>query len=229
MEVPGRKTSSDQMAASARHTSVLCQPCVHDGKQVPAKSYCTDCKEYLCKQCCDYQKKFTVLRQHKLSDIGDTHVSTRKKQGSKPTINCKLHPDKLIEFYCRKHNVTVCGACAVIDHMSCQPQYIPDISLDYKHIKVFKDYNTHLESLLKSVTHFLQYAENSIKGTMENGQRHIAEIKRYREEINQYLDRKEKELEDEIDKLRNADLKKLHKKRVSLMNIRETLPRLNPT
>ena len=36
-------------------------------------------------------------------------------------------------------------------------------------------------------------------------------------------------MEDEIDKLRNADLKKLHKKRVSLMNIRETLPRLNPT
>ena len=209
MEVPGKKASRDQVMASAQYTPVTCQPCGRSSKQVPAKSYCNDCKEYLCNQCCNDHMKFAVLMHHRLSDISDTHVATRNNQGSKPTINCKLHTDKLVEFYCRKHNVTACGACVVLDHVSCRSEYIPDISLDYKNSDNFLHINNNLERLVKHVTEFIQGTEDSIKRTKENSQHLIADIKRYRKEINQYLDRKEKELEDKTDKLQNADLKKL--------------------
>ena len=174
MEVPGKKASSDQKAATAAWTSLSCQP-----------SGDPDILSYK----------------------ADTHIATKKKQGSKPTMHCKLQTDKLLEFYCRKHNVTACGTCVVIDHVSCQSEYIPDISLDYS--DVFNDYHTDLEGLIKHVTKFLKYTEENIKRTKENGQHLVADFKRHRQEINHYLDRKEKDLKAEADKLQNGDLNQL--------------------
>ena len=115
----------------------------------------------------------------------------------------------MVEFYCRKHNVAACGACVVIDHTSCQPEYIPDISLEYQTNADFRDFLTNKERLLKHVTEFLLCTEADVKRTKENGQHLITDFKRYREDIKKYLDRKEKELEAETEQQKKDDLSKL--------------------
>ena len=210
MEVPGRKTSRDQKLASDQDDPVYCQPCGKTGKHIRAKSHCSDCQEDLCKQCCDYHKQLKVLESHKLTDISDGKDTTRRKQGSVPTIICRVHTDELIKFYCRIHKVTACAACAVQNHVTCKPEYIPDISLGYKDGSDYTQLNTDIDTLLKKVTGFLKCTEENIKKTDDNGRDLVSEIRKCRQELNQYLDKKEKELIQETEKRRQNDIKSLH-------------------
>ena len=63
-----------------------------------------------------------------LSDA--THTLKFPKEESKSISQpLPVKSTKLVEFYCRVHTVSGCGA---LDHVSCKAEYIPDISLEYK-------------------------------------------------------------------------------------------------
>ena len=210
MEVPLRVDSQEQLAASDQHDSICCQPCSRSNKQLPAKSYCMDCSEYLCRSCGDYHTTLKALTQHRLSDVLDSEVWGRHNARRTPTLTCKAHPDELLKYYCPDQKVTSCGACVILSRPTCTPEYIPDISVGYKDSNQFRDFEANFNSLLEKVAAFLRCTEDNILKTTTNGQQLIDEIRRNREEINQYLLRKEKEIIAETEKLLDEDLHTLY-------------------
>lgn len=223
MEVPGRIATKDQQTASTEHVLAFCQPCGRSNKQAAATKYCDDCHEYLCRSCCDDHSKFAVLSHHSLTNVANRAANTKKKQGSKPTVTCKLHTEKLVEFYCRIHNVTACGTCAVLNHTSCKPEYIPDISLGYQGSNEYKGLQDDLDILLTNISSLLDSVKNNLQKTNQNARKIIAEIKAYREEIKTYLAKKEKELVAEVEKMENQDTVSLSKEQSQCNDLKSEL------
>ena len=112
----------------------------------------------------------------------------------------------MFKFYCRTHNVTACAVCAVQNHVTCKLDYIPDISLGYKDSSAYTRLKAGLNTRLQDVADFLKCTEENIQKTEDNGRDLIAEIRHCRHQLNHYLDKKETELIQEIEKQKQNDL-----------------------
>ena len=74
-------------------------------KQRIAVSKCLDCAKLLCKTCVDLHKKTKVTQEHSLFD---TEVEKE--------IECKVHADEVVRFYCEPCEVCVCVVCTFQEH-----------------------------------------------------------------------------------------------------------------
>ncbi|XP_052817811.1 transcription intermediary factor 1-alpha-like isoform X1 [Mya arenaria] len=211
MEVSGKRRDPDLDKGSADAT-VYCQPCGEGGKRAVAKGFCQTCEEYMCDPCIEAHKRFKVSRNHimlskdkmpsfypstKQSDIGDTEY-------------CKKHPKEMIKFYCPTHGDLGCGDCVVLDHRSCKVDYIADVAKDFVIGNEFKE----LGPSIKRTDDFLSGSISNVSELLdevENQSKHeIARLRKFRAEINTYLDRREKELLDNIRKVKIDDEKVLN-------------------
>lgn len=61
--------TSSLLDGSDEVKSIQCEPCQSEGNSLEAEKYCTDCKEYLCGQCCKHHFKFKAFKHHKVQDV----------------------------------------------------------------------------------------------------------------------------------------------------------------
>ncbi|XP_052817876.1 E3 ubiquitin-protein ligase TRIM71-like [Mya arenaria] len=210
MEVSGRKRDPDFDKGST-DTTVYCQPCKEEGKRAIAQEFCQTCEEYMCDPCIKAHKKFKMSRNHimlskdkmpsfypstKQSDIGDTEY-------------CKNHPKEIIKFYCPTHGDLGCADCVVLNHRSCKVDYIADVAKDFVIGNDFKE----LEPSIKRAEDLLSGSisnVNELLDEVENqSDNEIARLRKFRGEINTYLDRREKELLDNIRKMKTDNQNEL--------------------
>ena len=69
---------------------------------------CLDCVKLLCKDCAETHRRTKVTRGHSLVDV----------VGCTPglDVQCRLHRDELVRFYCEPCDVCVCILCTFHDH-----------------------------------------------------------------------------------------------------------------
>ncbi|XP_052815492.1 E3 ubiquitin-protein ligase TRIM33-like [Mya arenaria] len=206
MEVPGKKRDPDFDKGSTGAT-VFCQPCGEGSKRAVAQGYCQTCEEYMCAPCVEYHKRLKMSRNHILlsKDKMPSFYPSTKKSAIADMDYCNHHPKKMIKFYCPTHGDLGCGDCVVLNHRSCKVDYIAEVAQEFVIGKEFRE----LEPSIKQAKDLLSGLICNVKeifGGVENQSKvEIDKLRKFRAEINTYLDRCEKELLDNIEKVKTED------------------------
>ncbi|KAL3881505.1 hypothetical protein ACJMK2_027937 [Sinanodonta woodiana] len=109
-------------AKEITHKQVNCNPCHREGKETQGSSFCSTCEEYLCKQCCEFHKKFKTSMDHTIleeSEVGKLNTKdTHQGDASEHILRCSIH-DSNLEYVCGTHKTLCCSNCALDHHRQC--------------------------------------------------------------------------------------------------------------
>lgn len=143
-----------------------------------------------------------IYQKVRMRDQPDGHDSpSSAKPGSGGVCACEMN--RVVDFYCQKHAVAVCGVCAYKDHKSCSAGYLPDIAVRYKESPDLQDLTNTLELLENRTTKCLNIATHNFNTVKESSDSAIEDIRKFRAEIDRYLD----EMQEEVLILTNKVLK----------------------
>jgi hypothetical protein len=98
----------------------VCDPCLERNKTVHAEKYCSECEEKLCAECTESHRGFKAFKSHHVIDLSS--VGARILPTSK--INCEIHTDVQIDYFCSQHDAVCCRACIPDSHRSCETVYL---------------------------------------------------------------------------------------------------------
>ncbi|XP_045198981.2 uncharacterized protein LOC123553305 [Mercenaria mercenaria] len=220
MAVPGKKMpktfSSSSTMGSDEDLKVFCQPCDRDGPRLPAHGYCVDCREHLCETCFIVHKRHTLSRHHTLLDKNSmpqsiSSVSVHPTQPDNFTKPCPKHAKEIIKFYCQNHKALLCSVCVTLEHTatSCKVNYIPDISCQVINSKEHQD----ILKAMDNVTEQCHKKSEDVKKITAKSNSSLtdvlADIKKFRTEINQRLDELERQAEDAAKTIQKENNKNL--------------------
>ncbi|XP_052773023.1 E3 ubiquitin-protein ligase TRIM33-like isoform X2 [Mya arenaria] len=161
----------------------------------------------MCAPCIECHKILKVSRNHVLlsKDRMPSYYPSTKQSAIADTEYCKKHPKEVIQFYCLTHGDLGCGDCVVPDHRSCKVDYIADVAKEFIIENEFKE----LEPSIRQAEDLLSRYISNVKGLfgeVENQTKdEMDKLRKFRAEINTYLDRREKELLDNLHKVKNED------------------------
>ena len=94
----------------------ICDPCIEEGKNSTAVKYCSDVEEKLCGECSGFHLRFKKFKSHHVIDL--SLIGSRIPTSSK--INCEIHTDIQIDYFCSQHDVVCCRACLPESHRTCE-------------------------------------------------------------------------------------------------------------
>ncbi|XP_045216928.2 tripartite motif-containing protein 45-like [Mercenaria mercenaria] len=209
-------TFSSSTKGSDEDQKVYCQPCDLDGPRLPAHGYCVDCKEHLCENCFTVHKKQRPSRHHTLLDKNSMPqtISSVSLHGSQPdnlTKPCPKHMKEMIKFYCQNHETLLCSVCVTLEHTgtSCKVNYIPNISGQVinskEHQDILKAMDTITEKCRKKSEDVKKITAKSTSSLTDV----LADIKKFRKEINKRLDELEKQAENAAKTIQQENNKNL--------------------
>ncbi|XP_060591997.1 uncharacterized protein LOC132746764 [Ruditapes philippinarum] len=204
MEVPGKqkpKKTFSVSRGSAEDFLLFCIPCDRDGARVPAKGYCSTCKEHLCDTCYKHHKKQTPSRHHILLDQDSMPTTPSVPIVKDEFDSCDDHEDEKLKFYCKVHDIVVCSVCVTLNHRLCNVEYIPKLS---KHILDSGELNeimAEIKALEDSYKSHIKRVKDEMNAISQNHDGVIKAIHHFRKEINTRLEEMEKYVVKEADNI----------------------------
>ncbi|XP_060573182.1 transcription intermediary factor 1-beta-like [Ruditapes philippinarum] len=202
MEVSGRKGSSDIIRS--------CQPCKGDGDIVQAEGYCENCNEFICSSCIKAHRKLAGTKNHVIKSK-DEMLTVLSSQSDPCTELCDVHKTEIVKIYCQDHNSVGCGDCTVLEHTSCKVQLVSDVSCNYDNGDELVQLKHSIDHLMKNLDSCKQEIKCSLVTADEIKITILKEIKTFRKEMNNYLDRVEIDLIQEVEKISASDIAKQQK------------------
>ena len=168
-------------------------------------AYCHTCSDYLCEECLKAHKRLKAVRDHKTVNI--TPGKDIKPQ-SKKSYLCSVHPDKLLELYCKSCKSLACLLCFVGLHNG------HDIgSIDSK---ARQEVEQSINNLMKATNSNLKEFNDSFKyvSAIEKEKTEApislkAQVDKKVDFLIQQLEARRKELHKKIDDACTKDLKEL--------------------
>ncbi|XP_053386997.1 transcription intermediary factor 1-alpha-like [Mercenaria mercenaria] len=192
MEVSGK-------LAEERESLKLCEHCQFVNITTKANGICRECEEYMCDTCFRNHLKGKRNRNHELIDMNDPDISAWKS--AEDVEKCKQHDNEAIKFYCRKHEFVGCGDCIILEHSTCKPEYIKDLSKNVQENENFINLMRKIEQLEhenKANYENVQKNRKNCKGMHEEV---LTKIRKFRTDINIYLDKAEADIISEMKQL----------------------------
>ncbi|XP_060589386.1 uncharacterized protein LOC132744643 [Ruditapes philippinarum] len=228
MEVPGKTRDRVQGLTSSLGSSkchgMLCQPCKADGESLEADGFCQNCQEYLCKTCIKYHRKVTVSKHHTILDKANMPKKVEPQTVKQLcTSTCNKHKLEIIKYFCRDHDTVGCGNCLFIDHKACQVEFIPDIADEFVNGEEYKAILVKLEKLQTKVDSKIMATGTDQKVCAEEFVSAVQEIKRFRKEIEDYLNKMEQSILKECERLRKGNESAITKNECLLITIKSEL------
>ncbi|XP_060604361.1 uncharacterized protein LOC132757173 [Ruditapes philippinarum] len=201
MEVIGRKNSDTN--------SVICKHCADENKRVPANGLCRECEEHMCIACFGNHKKYKVCKDHALIDI-DSKVEDEKTETEDDAfVPCPQHMKEQLKFYCTCHDDVGCGDCMVLNHKSCNVEYIADVARAFKDSETFKDIvkqvgacQTEVDKCDKSIEHNKTLVHDTHEGF-------LAGLKSFRDELKLKLEQLEAVLLEKANAVKERETKRM--------------------
>ncbi|XP_060606824.1 uncharacterized protein LOC132759118 [Ruditapes philippinarum] len=193
MEVSGRK-----------ETSISCQPCQRDGDTVQADGYCENCNEFICSSCIKAHRKLATTKNHviKLKD----EMPTYQTKSDPCTELCDVHVNEIVKFYCQEHDSVGCGDCMVLQHTSCKVQLVSDVSSNYDNSIDLVCIKHRIDNLGENLASCKEEIKCSLKTADEIKAEVVKEIKLFRKEMDDYLDKMEAEVLQKVDEVNDRDV-----------------------
>ncbi|XP_060562103.1 uncharacterized protein LOC132721753 [Ruditapes philippinarum] len=214
---------------------VSCSMCKNQGKNAEGDKYCEDCKDYFCVSCVKVHSKVPLCAGHKVLDKSQVKSRSRKSLPRAPTERCDRHSHKHIDMYCQFHDNVGCLTCMAVDHRLCKNIfYIPEFIQNNTYKVASREIQTKLKALdttlEKQAYRFQQDKQRLLMRKAEI----LADIRKFRQEINDHIDKLEKssinEIEDKVkyleDKIEDG-LKQLQTKKSMVTSAKDKFASTN--
>ncbi|XP_053389774.1 uncharacterized protein LOC123566619 [Mercenaria mercenaria] len=163
-------------------------------------------------------------------------ASVHPSQPDNLTKPCPKHMKEMMKFYCQNHKELLCSVCVTLEHTgtSCKVNYIPDISGQVINSKEHQDILKTMDTIIEQCCNKYEDVKKITAKSNSSLTDVLADIKKFRKEINQKLDELKKQAEDAakaIQQENNNNLKRVettcHDVTESLKASSETIKHLN--
>ncbi|XP_052781796.1 uncharacterized protein LOC128218228 [Mya arenaria] len=199
MDAVSGKKSPEGTGSVFDHT--FCQTCANDGKDIPPDAFCTVCKEFMCSNCARVHRNMTFTKSHPLQDKSTMPSSLQPETENKHfTETCQRHAEEFIKYFCPNHETLLCGDClAEKEHSSCTIERISEVAKRYKEGPKYNGLKAGLVQVVNDIGNLSDNIHASMKSIDEDSFTNIKALRKFRNDINQYLDKREQELLEEIE------------------------------
>ncbi|XP_053390078.1 uncharacterized protein LOC128553000 [Mercenaria mercenaria] len=201
MAVSGRKLTDLPGPVSSSSKDYNCDPCLTIGQHIKAHGFCIDCQEYLCMNCFECHQRTKASKDHQL-----VKSDTDSGRGSNEcTEKCHVHKKEALKFFCKNHEVLGCTDCMTMDHRTCDLDYIPDKCEGIVDSEECRQIMRELDQKVKEIENIIQQA--TVKSSQVDSCRGnvVEEIIKFRKEINDHLDKIQKNIESDADERKSKD------------------------
>ncbi|XP_052778809.1 uncharacterized protein LOC128216284 [Mya arenaria] len=223
--VPGRKA---QVTSGSAPDLTYCQPCAEDGKKIVPEAFCPVCKEFLCSTCARVHRNQKITKTHALQDKDSMPSSFREEsEDEKFNETCHRHAQDFIKYYCLNHEAILCGDClAEKAHRLCNIERVSQVSKRYKEGAEYNSLKTGLVQTATDIGKLSHDMQAIMKSVDEESLTNINELRKFRTEINQYLDKRENELFAEIDQKKRTSKTLLNELISKCTNMKSSIEKL---
>ncbi|XP_052780507.1 E3 ubiquitin-protein ligase TRIM33-like [Mya arenaria] len=199
MDAVSGKKAPELTGSVSDHT--YCQPCANDGKNIPPDAFCTVCKEFLCSNCARVHRNMKFTKSHAIQNKSTMPSSFLPERENKHfTETCQRHAEEFIKYYCPNHEDLLCGEClADRTHRSCNIERISQLAKRYKEGAEYNSLKAGMVQMVNDIGTLSNDIHTGMKSVNDENITNINELRKFRNEINQYLDKREKELLNEIE------------------------------
>ena len=101
-------------------SDVNCDRCIVSSENVAVK-FCCDCSKFLCSCCTKDHTRCRETHKHELVDMGEKKGQQAKSLLNtipRKVMNCQLHSDEVLKFYCTTCSCLICCDCMALSHSS---------------------------------------------------------------------------------------------------------------
>ncbi|XP_060562105.1 uncharacterized protein LOC132721755 [Ruditapes philippinarum] len=194
----GREIDTDIL--SDEIFDVLCSMCKNKGKHTEGEKFCVDCEDYFCITCVQVHSEVPVLAGHNVLDISQVRSGASKGLPRGPTERWGRHSHKHIDMYCQNHDNVGCSTCIAVDHRLCKDTfYIPEYIQNTTYQVASRDIQTKLKEIAKTLEEQADIFKHDKQRLFKRKAQIMADIRKFRQEINDHLDKLEKSSIDEIE------------------------------
>ncbi|XP_060576278.1 uncharacterized protein LOC132733635 [Ruditapes philippinarum] len=194
----GRQIDTDIL--SDEIFDVLCSMCINEGRNTEGEKYCVDCRDYFCVSCVKVHNKVPLCAGHKVLDKSQVKSGASKGLPRAPAGRCDRHGHKDIDMYCQNHDNVGCSTCMAVDHRLCKDTfYVPEFIQNNTYQVESRDIQTKLKEIAKTLEKQADRFKQDKQRLLKRKAEFLADIRKFRQEINGQLDKLEKSSIDEIE------------------------------
>ncbi|XP_045206373.2 transcription intermediary factor 1-alpha-like [Mercenaria mercenaria] len=191
--------STEKLHLSSEDDDTLyCEICSDTGEEFIVHGYCTNCNEYMCKNCFDYHRKPKPTRNHILLLKNAMPKPTERPTASVSpdvcTELCKTHPAEIAAFYCETHDEFFCNSCAATTHKTCEFLYIPDAAKDFAN-------SAELEKTFSDLNAISKLCEENIDHAAKNSAKSDNQLTAAKKSVETYIENVQKVLSGKAEKI----------------------------
>lgn len=206
-------------ATNSQQKDKICTICKNGGNFIDAKSFCTVCTDFLCRECTDNHLEQADTRDHVLETMEDHTIRMEYEESAKkghvvPRCCSYYDPLDISALFCVDCDIAVCGDCHLSYHEEHRCAEMVAVAENFQNkIKQPLDELQNDATKLQEAMIALQNAEHKTKEQQKELHSMVKERTKYLYElIVQY----ENVLLEEIDKRHAQNLDDIHERRKDL-------------
>ncbi|CAC5396628.1 unnamed protein product [Mytilus coruscus] len=177
-----------------------CVDCIRSDKKSNATEWCQNCSEKICLACSRIHRQF--IPPHKV--VRTEEVANLLTSITKEYNFCEYHPDEKAVLFCCQHDSIICSLCVPQTHQNCDPIIsIERASKGVKSATALQDIDRRIKHLNEVMLKISTELKNSRSCLIDKEEKIKSTVKGFRKKVNEYFDKIEKELIEEMDKICN--------------------------
>ncbi|KAL4229640.1 hypothetical protein ACF0H5_010028 [Mactra antiquata] len=190
----------------------ICTSCTEDNLIKEALKYCVECQKYCCKDCLTYHRRFALLKGHTFLDNSSVKLQGQPSSlPAFPTKQCSQHIGKIMDMFCKTHDVVCCYVCVAEDHASCKDKMSVSDNINRLYNKTDTSRATYkLGYILDDMNQWKANTDTLLKQLRDSKTTAIKAVSDYRIEMEKFLKKLEeasiKEIEDQYQTLESQIL-----------------------
>ena len=198
----------------------ICDPCSEKNKTRIAEKYCSNCEEKLCTKCAQWHLRYRAFKSHHVIDLSS--VGSRIPPSSK--INCEIHTDVQIDYFCSQHDVVCCRACLSDSHRSCESVLpLDSASKDVKNSSLLSDTLEEQDYMTETLQKMEENRDENKKLLKQKKSLIIKQISAAKSKVLKYLDDIEERLITEVESVQETNEEKINKEKHDICQLTSIL------
>ena len=198
----------------------ICDPCSEKNKRLVAEKYCSDCEEKLCTECAEWHMRCMEYRSHLVIDLSS--IEPRIPPSFK--LNCEIHTDGRIDYFCSQHDVVCCRACLSDSHRSCVSVLpLDSASKDVKDSTLLSDTLIEQDYMTEILQKMEENREENKKILNQKKPLIIKQIGAAKSKVLKYLDDIEERLITEVGSVQEKNEGKINREKREIYQLTSTL------
>ncbi|XP_060607818.1 uncharacterized protein LOC132759956 [Ruditapes philippinarum] len=133
-------------------------------------------------------------------------MPTYQTQSDPCTELCDVHKNEIVKFYCQEHGSVGCGDCMVLQHTSCKVQLVSDVSSNYGNSVDLVLIKHRIDNLRTNLASCKEEIKCSLKAADKIKTEVVKEIRLFRKEMDDYLDKMEADLLQKVDEINDRNV-----------------------